>query len=200
MIASKALLSCGLWVGVATSCYGLALAGSFSSSVLAKSLVIAQQPSEVKVPSFYVKITLTEKARQRLAQAKETIVVSPSISGQPKPGLKIGDDVGGVPLTTGTVELPGAGQAMFNQLSFPAGKLNQITDQDYLVNVNAFSGRKSSPDNILSCDFFDSKISKLQPGITLKCGLIGEYKSQFVESSTPSNANSTSPHAVPALW
>jgi hypothetical protein len=69
------------------------------------------------------------------------------------------------------------------------------------VNVNVSSGRQASPDNIFACDLFDGKISKLQPGITVQCGLIEEYTGRLIESSNESPEVPSRPtNSVPALW
>ena len=44
-----------------------------------------------------------------------------------------------------------------------------------MVNVNAYSARHSSPDNILACDFFDGKLSAaVRKTVQLHCSLIDE--------------------------
>jgi hypothetical protein len=126
-----------------------------------------------------------------------------SITGDPKPGSSIKvNEVGSVDLLNPQVELRGAGQARFNNLSIPATTRNQLTSQDYRVNVNVFSGRKSSQDNVLSCDIFDGRISAIQPGVTLKCGLIGEYDGQAIGSVNQPTTETQIPsgNPVPALW
>ncbi len=171
------------------------------SSVLANPVVSTQPGDRVKVPSFYVNVTLTEKARRRLEESKETIIVSASVYGEPKKNSPVKvNDVGLVDLVNNRqIELPGAGRVQFNNLVISATKLDQLVSKDYTVNINVFSGRRSSQDNLLACDFFDGKISKIQPGITLKCGLIGEYSSQYINSSSnPIRENLSQSNTVPA--
>jgi hypothetical protein len=44
-----------------------------------------------------------------------------------------------------------------------------------MVNVNIYSARRSGPDNILDCDFFDDSLTVAQQApLTLHCRLIGE--------------------------
>ena len=44
-----------------------------------------------------------------------------------------------------------------------------------MVNVNVYSARRSGPDNILDCDFFDDALTLAQQAsLTLHCKLIGE--------------------------
>lgn len=179
-----------------------AIYGANSNRALANSIV-SQQEAAIKIAPFDVDVTLTEKARQRLAQSAESIIVSASVFGMPKQGATVSlNEVGFVDLAQAQIELPKAGQARFNNLSVPASTRGQLASQDYSVNVNVFSGRKSSQDNLLSCDFFDGKLSQIQPGITLKCGLIGEYDGQYIRSSNNSETDRPSrpSNAIPALW
>ena len=44
-----------------------------------------------------------------------------------------------------------------------------------MLNVNVYSARRTNPDNILSCDFFDGKLSSaVRKTPTLHCTLIEE--------------------------
>lgn len=175
----------GLLWSAFSICLGVAVTVPKSSITLADPVVHSQSGDQVKVPPFYVNVTLTEKARRRLEASKETIIVSVSASGGPKKNSSVKvNEVGLVNLINYQIELPEAGRAQFNHLLVPTLKLDQLVSQDYEVNVNVFSGRRSSQDNILSCDFFDGKISRIQPGVTLKCGLIGEYDSQCINSTS----------------
>lgn len=160
---------------------------SQSTFTLAAPMMSASQSNKVKIPSFNVTVTLTEKARTRL-EGKETIIVLASVYGEPKQNATVKlNEMGLVDLTGGQITLPRSGQAKFKALSAPASKVAQLSNQDYKINVNVFSGRRSSQDNLLSCDFFDSRISKIQPGVTLKCGLIGEYSGQAKNTADSSS-------------
>jgi hypothetical protein len=165
-------------------------------------LASAQPGNQVPVAPFDINVTLTPAAQRKLQTSKESIIVMASIYGQPKKNSPIKvNEIGSVDLVNAQIQLPGAGRARFNQLAIDASKRDQLVSQDYQVNVNVFSGRQSSPDNILTCDFFDGKISKIQPGITVKCGLIEEYTGRLIESSNESPVTrSRSTNSVPALW
>lgn len=152
------------------------------------SIAIASQAAptkdKVKVPAFNIDVTLTEKARTRLESGKETIVVLAALTGAPKRNASVTvNEAGLVDLARGQITLSRAGQAKFDSLFVPVSKLAQLSSQDYDVNVNVFSGRRSSQNNLLECDFLDGKISKIQPVVTLKCGLIGEYSAQTKNSA-----------------
>ncbi|MGB5975219.1 MAG: hypothetical protein WBG38_17975 [Nodosilinea sp.] len=136
-----------------------------------------QQPETlVAVPSFYVTVTLTDQARQRL-DGGETIVIDATLIGEASSDAALAlDETGRVDLGRSQHELTGSGRTtQFSDLAIASDTVDQLTSRDYTVNINAGSGRQSGDDNVLSCDFFDGKMSDLQPGVTLKCGLIGEY-------------------------
>ena len=45
-----------------------------------------------------------------------------------------------------------------------------------MVNVNVYSARRSGPDNILDCDFFDGLLSRAAASpVELRCGLFDEH-------------------------
>lgn len=167
--------------------FSLVVASVSKSNALPVPTTVSQSRDGAKAPAFDVTVTLTEKARARLASPKETIIVFVSLYGEPKQNtsLKV-NEVGLVDLARQEIKLPKAGVVRFDRLSFPTSTLNQLKSKDYSANINVFSGRRSSPDNLLECDIFDNKISKLRAGVTLKCGLIGEYEGKTID---PSNSH-----------
>lgn len=200
MIAIKAsVLVKGLRWSALLVYLGLAAINTATQSIALANSTVSQKGDTVKVPSFDVNVTLTDKAKRKLKASKETIVVFVSASGEPNKNSSVKlNEVGSVDLFSSQIGLPQTGKAQFRNLSVSASKLNQLVSPDYNVNVNVFSGRHSSQDNLLSCDFFDGEISKIQPSITLKCGLIGEYSSQYINSSSnPIRKNLSQPTVVP---
>jgi hypothetical protein len=148
----------------------------------------------VEVPSFYVTVTLTDPARQRLESADEAIVIVATLLGEASADATLAlDESGRVDLLSSQHELTGSGRTtQFNDLEIASSTVDQLASRDYTVNINAGSGRRSSDDNVLACDFFEGKMSNLQPGVTLQCGLIGEYDNQFLSISNHSVRRSLS--------
>lgn len=123
-----------------------------------------------------VKISLSPAAAKRLASANETLMVSAFYFGNPKSGVpgRAVDEMGQVHLGNQDIELSGAGSADFDGHVVDQSKLGFI-DGDPQVNINVYSGRHSSEDNLLNCDFFEDavQIAVAKP-IAIHCGLIGE--------------------------
>ncbi|MCC7096359.1 MAG: hypothetical protein IT472_04165 [Thermomonas sp.] len=126
--------------------------------------------------AFTVSITLSPAAAQKLAASKETIVISAFHYGDPKPDAPKSavDDMGQIHLGNQEIELRDAGDAVFDGHAVNTGYL-RFVDGDPKVNINVYSGRHASEDNVLNCDFFDDaiQIAHAKP-IAIHCGLIGE--------------------------
>lgn len=127
---------------------------------------------------FDVSVTLSKKAATKLAAEKEGIVVYASYYGDPKKSAeKHADEVGQIDLTPQDEEVEISGKGGIAHIS---GRTFDRKRIDWLagpvqVNVNVASARKSSPDNILACDFIDGPLSDIQEKpVTLHCGLIEE--------------------------
>ncbi|HLR77453.1 MAG TPA: hypothetical protein VK062_00230, partial [Burkholderiaceae bacterium] len=84
-------------------------------------------------------------------------------------------DIGALDLGRKEKELASSGEVTFDGSDFKRDRLPYVEGLPQ-VNINVWSGRKSSPDNLLNCDIFQDAIAvavKQQP-ITLHCRLIGE--------------------------
>ena len=126
--------------------------------------------------AFTVQIILSPAAAQRLATAKETIMVSAFYYGVPRLSAPAGaaDEMGQVHLGNQDIELHGAGNAVFDGHVVDQKRL-AFVDGDPQVNVNVYSGRRSSERNVLNCDFFEDAIQLAQAKpIAIHCGLLGE--------------------------
>lgn len=123
-----------------------------------------------------VNIALSEKAEAKLKATGEGITVLASFSGAPKSDAEQhANDIGMIDLGSETIELSGVpGPAYITGENVNAERLKWV-DGPVNVNVNVFSSRKSSADNILNCDFVDAEIEQAAKApITLNCSLIDE--------------------------
>lgn len=85
MIVMKVPVSVkGLLWSAFSICLSVAVTVPKSGTALADLVVHSRPRDQVKVPPFYVNVTLAEKARRRLEASKETIIVSVSAYGEPK--------------------------------------------------------------------------------------------------------------------
>ena len=126
--------------------------------------------------AFQVRITLSDRAAATLKRLNEGVVISASYSGDPKSSAKRhADQIGRIPLGVQNVELPGRpATVIISGSHVKRGRLVWLRGP-ILLNVNAYSARRSGPDNILSCDFFDGRLrDTLHRTIPIHCGLIQE--------------------------
>lgn len=127
--------------------------------------------------AFSVDITLSPPAAQQLSRHRETIKLAAFYYGVPKPGLPEGIDngMGQVFLGETELEIPGAdGRADFDGKSVQTSRLRYIEGEPQ-INLNVYSGRRSSEDNLLDCDFFEDAVRVAQAApLKIHCKLIGE--------------------------
>lgn len=126
--------------------------------------------------AFQVDVTLSDAARKKLAEAGESVIVSVSYYGDGKPGLspKILNEVGLVDIGRAQVELQGEGRATLDGSAVQRERLDFIAG-DLQINVNVFSARRSSPDNLLDCGFFQDSIGVVaEKPVEISCQLIAE--------------------------
>lgn len=110
-----------------------------------------------------------------LATRGETIIVSASYYGSPADGARIKvDDVGQVDLGREQHVLASPGTAHFSGARIAVGTRRALK-QPPEVNINVFSGRKTSPDNLLDCDIFQDDIAvATHSPVTITCKLLTE--------------------------
>lgn len=123
-----------------------------------------------------VQISLSRRAAAKLAATSEAMIVSASYYGNPIPTAeKEADEIGQIDLGTENVEAPGKGGTVY----VTGTKVNRDhlrwLKGPVLLNVNVYSARRSSPDNILACDFFDGELDHaVREPLSLHCSLITE--------------------------
>lgn len=132
----------------------------------------------VRFSPFQVDVTLSPAAQAKLQAGRETIVVDADYFGAPVPAaIDLADDVGQLDLGRDVRELSAAGSANFDGSGLQTDMLDKVEGAPQ-VNINVYSGRKSSPDNLLACDFFqDSLDAAASAPIAVHCTLIDEEQS-----------------------
>lgn len=139
------------------------------------SVTQRQMPIAVRRDGFDVRVTLSPTARKLLATRGETIVVSASYYGWPTDGAKMKvDDVGQVDLGREQHVLATPGVAHFSGARISADTQRALK-QPPEVNINVFSGRQTSPDNVLDCDIFQNAIAiAIKSPVAITCTLLTE--------------------------
>jgi hypothetical protein len=128
-------------------------------------------------PGFRVDLTFSDKAREKLSEKKETVIVSAMYSGSPTPKARQSGkyEMGEVGLGDMSVEVMPGQTAKFGNAVLDRDELEQTDKKDPQLLINVYSGRKSSKDNLLTCDLYEGKLAAVQlKSIPIACSLIVE--------------------------
>lgn len=137
----------------------------------------SKSPSSLaEVPRFTVSVKLSPKASAKLKKMGETIIVSASFFGYPTRAAQSKAECSGeIGLGSVDKELEKPGVAIFEGSTYDKSKLSLIENQEPLLLINVFSGRKSSEDNLLDCSVFQDTVHRaVKDGVSIDCKLIGE--------------------------
>jgi hypothetical protein len=117
----------------------------------------------VRLPAITIELQLSPKAEQKLKTAKETVVVFASYSGVPRDTtLEQYKQWGRITVAEKQIELSEGRTARFDGIKISKKAYDGLVDKDVEVLVNVWSGRHSSPNNLLSVDMVQDAISKVQ--------------------------------------
>jgi hypothetical protein len=147
------------------------------------SAAFAQQPTAkpaapaATVPGFTVTIAYSQKAMATLVAGKETVIVAGYLSGFPIQGTpkKYVDHEGQVDMGEVTKEIAPGATAKFDTVKLNQPMLKWLDDRGPQLLINVYSGRKSSPNNLLDCGIYEGSLQAIQgQSIPISCKLIGE--------------------------
>lgn len=126
------------------------------------------------IPSFEIEVHLSPKAKAKLSKDNETIIVSASFLGVPTDTTSAAFlQSGEMGITGKDVELRNGSIAKFENIKFSKSLYDSLSDKDIQLLINVFSGRHSSPDNLLNCGIVQEKMSKIKGRkFTIDCKLI----------------------------
>lgn len=134
------------------------------------------------IPSFSIEVKLSPKAEAKLLAGKETVIVAAWFSGLPKDTMsKEYAESGAMFIKSSEIELSNTRTANFDGIKFSRAAYDSLASKDISVLVNVFSGRKSSPDNLLDCAIVSDKMSVVKGQKFVLTGkLIAEADSSVV--------------------
>jgi hypothetical protein len=167
---------------------------SFSTRVLLFLLVavaagagigpaFTQQPttkpatSPAALAGFTVNVTYSQKAMDTLVAGKETVIVVGYLYGFPKQGTPQGDvdHEGKVDLGEAKKEIAPGAIATIGSVKPDQALVKWVDNQGLQILINVYSGRKSSPNNLLDCGIYEGPLAAIQGQSTpISCKLIGE--------------------------
>lgn len=126
------------------------------------------------VDPFEMEVSLSEKAKELILNSNETIVISFYYYGYPKDKKYANSETDGtLYLVGGKKEITYGQIARFENVKISKKDYEHLIDKDFEVNVNIYSGRKSSQNNLLNCEPLFDKISNVaNKRFTSNCKLI----------------------------
>jgi hypothetical protein len=137
----------------------------------------SQKKEGASPEGFTTVVTLSDSAKKRLVESKETIVVAAYVSGTPKEGApkRYVNEMGEVELGDATREIAPGEDAKFGRISLNKDALAQTDRKDPQLLINVYSGRKSSKDNLLWCSLYQGSLQAVQGDeVKISCKLIRE--------------------------
>lgn len=113
--------------------------------------------------------------REVSAETKENVIVSASYYGWPADSAaSTVNDVGQIDLGREQHDIDGPGNLRFTGSSY-VHVLPRMLKGPPEVNINVYSGRRTSPDNLLDCDIFQNTMAVAHSSlIVLHCKLLTE--------------------------
>ncbi|HWJ92452.1 MAG TPA: hypothetical protein VNR87_15150 [Flavisolibacter sp.] len=132
------------------------------------------EADSVVVPPFEIEVSLSSKAKNRIVDSNETIVIDVFLEGTPKDPKKAHlEEDGSFYVGAAKREIVYGQAARFDNLKFPKKLYDQLADKDADLTVNIYTGRKSSQNNLITGDFLSDKVSNvINRHFTLKQKLI----------------------------
>jgi hypothetical protein len=157
------------------------------AGVATHSRVLAQQQNTKSVApgpapaaaltSFTVKVTYSQKAMDTLVAGKETVIVAGYLTASPIPGTpkQYVDHVGEIGLGEVDREIAPGAIATFGNVKPTPAMMKWVDSSGPQLLINVYSGRKSSPNNLLDCGIYEGSLAAVQgQSIPISCKLIGE--------------------------
>jgi hypothetical protein len=123
----------------------------------------ADNADSVLIPSFEVEVVLSEKARERMLDPKESIIVFAEFTGEPHDTLSEGvNETGQLMLTSVRMETYSPWIVKFENIFIPRKLYDRLLNKDFDVSVQIWTGRKTSEYNLLAGDLISGQISKIK--------------------------------------
>jgi hypothetical protein len=158
----------------------------FLLACTALHLAVAQQQSSMPatpaappavIPGFTVTVTYSQKAMATLVAGKETVIVVGYLYGFPIQGTpkQDVDHVGQIDMGQVKKEIALGATATFDRVKLNQPMIKWMDSQGPQLLINVYSGRKSSPNNLLDCGIYEGPLKAVQGQSTpISCKLIGE--------------------------
>jgi hypothetical protein len=132
----------------------------------------ACQRAPIAVPTLLVTVEMDPQATAAVSSVHDGVIVSVVLDGDgsasdlhhaPHPRVFLG---------MAEVAVGADGVARFSGLTIPAADYQRLDDPDYTVAVSVFSARHLGPQNLLSCEHAEGRLSAVvRTGLHVRCAL-----------------------------
>ena len=145
-------------------------AASSSTSAAAEVAEAATPAPPPDLSAVHIEVALSPEAETQLKNIGETVSIEVIYGGDQAPGATIEpNELGLVELSRSVHELPGSGSLNFSEDDLDKSRLDQIVGQPQIM-VNVVSGKKTTPGNLLACDFYWDTLSAAgRDGVKIAC-------------------------------
>jgi hypothetical protein len=154
-----------------------------------------QAPNEAKipVPSFQIRLTLSDAAAKKLRDAGESIKGFVIFDGDGTPKTHEDSTGGGRAVGLGTYwfERTGAGVVSVTNAAISDEAFKRLSDTNYYYTINIFSGRRVFKDNILDGGYAGGHISDaVNAPLEIKCDLIEKPPNKSLQATRDCRSSS----------
>jgi hypothetical protein len=120
------------------------------------------QGDSLFVPPFEIEVVLSPKAKNRIVNSHETIIVAVFLEGKPKDPSKVHlEEDGSFYVGSAKKEIIYGQIAKIDNLKFPKKIYDELVDKDVDLNLSVYTGRKSSQNNLIAGDALFDKVSNI---------------------------------------
>ncbi|MFZ0337688.1 MAG: hypothetical protein WAL45_06620 [Terracidiphilus sp.] len=155
----------------------LLLASAALGPAFAQQQSVKPAAPAATVPGFTVTVTYSQKAMATLVAGKETVIVVGYLFGSPIQGTpkQFVDHEGQIDMGEVKAEIAPGAIAKFDKVKLNQPMLKWLDSQGPQLLINVYSGRKSSPNNLLDCGIYEGSLQAIQgQSVPIACKLIGE--------------------------
>ena len=118
----------------------------------------------VSVPTFKIQLNLSEKAEKMLKDKNESIIIAVDFIGEPEKRIietrkyEFYNENGDMNIGSKRIEFESKRTIKFENCKVSKKLLKLLKNKTYDVRINVVSGRKSSKDNLITCDYYQESI------------------------------------------
>jgi len=124
---------------------------------------ILTDADSIEIPSFEIEVSLTDDAELKIRELNESIIVYAIFSGIPVDTASE-EFIEWEELTIATkkIELTDSRVAYFSGIKLSKAEWNSIKEKNFEVLINVYTGRRTSPNNLITCDLLQDNIDNIK--------------------------------------